>query len=87
MPFKIHLPEGAFFLWVWIPGLPVTSAELYEKLKAEGVFVISGHHFFPGMDEDWRHRNESLRLSYSQDDDVVANGIRVLGRVVKAILT
>ena len=87
IPFKIHLPEGAFFLWLWIPGLPVTSAELYEKLKAEGVFVISGHHFFPGMDEDWRHRNECLRLSYSQDDDVVANGIRVLGRVVKAILT
>ncbi len=25
LPLRIHRPEGAFFLWLWFPGLPVTS--------------------------------------------------------------
>ena len=32
------------------PVLPVTSAELYERLKARGVVVVSGHYFFPGLE-------------------------------------
>jgi len=48
LPLRIHRPEGAFFLWLWFPGLPVTSQELYRRLKARGVLVLSGHHFFPG---------------------------------------
>ena len=31
---RIHRPEGAFFLWLWMPGLPIASAALYERLKA-----------------------------------------------------
>ena len=44
----IHKPEGAIFLWLWFKGLPISSAELYERLKKRKVLVISGHHFFPG---------------------------------------
>ena len=37
LPLRIHEPEGAFFLWLWFPGLPIDSAELYRRLKHRGV--------------------------------------------------
>ena len=85
VPFRIHVPEGAFFLWLWLPGLPITSHELYRRLKAKGVFVMSGHHFFPGLAEPWRHRDECLRLSYAQDDAVVEAGLRIVGEEVRSL--
>ena len=85
IPYKIHVPEGAFFLWLWLPGLPITSHELYQRLKTKGVFVMSGHHFFPGLKEPWRHRDECLRLSYSQDEEVVQAGMRIIGKEVREL--
>ncbi len=84
LPFRMHEPEGAFFLWLWLPGLPIPSAELYRRLKAAGVLVLSGHYFFPGLDEPWPHRDECIRISYAQDDETVARGIRILAREVRA---
>jgi valine--pyruvate aminotransferase len=78
LPLVIHQPEGAFFLWLWFPGLPITSAELYQRLKARGVYVISGHHFFFGLEADWPHRQECLRINYSQAPESVARGIEIL---------
>lgn len=83
LPFRIHVPEGAFFLWLWLPGLPITSAELYERLKRNDVFVISGHHFFPGLETDWPHRNECLRISFAQRGKVVADGMRMIAAEVR----
>ena len=85
VPHKIHTPEGAFFLWLWLPGLPIPSAELYERLKDSGVLVISGHHFYPGVREPWRHRDECLRISFAQDDDIVARGIGILAAEIKKL--
>ena len=85
IPYKIHVPEGAFFLWLWLPGLPITSHELYQRLKTKGVFVMSGHHFFPGLEEPWRHRDECLRLSYSQDEEVVEAGMRIIGKEIREL--
>ena len=53
LDYYIHKPEGAIFLWLWLPGLPISSDKLYERLKEKGVIVISGSHFFPGLEEDW----------------------------------
>ena len=75
----VHKPEGAYFLWLWLPKLSITSAQLYERLKARGVYVIPGHHFFPGLDEDWPHREQCIRVSYAQEADVVREGIRIIG--------
>jgi valine--pyruvate aminotransferase len=79
----VHRPEGAFFLWLWMPELPVTSAELYRRLKARGVLVLSGHHFFPGLADDWRHRQECLRISYAQAPEVVRRGLGVIGEEIR----
>ena len=76
VPHRIHSPEGAFFLWLWLPGLPIPSAELYRRLKRAGVFVLSGHYFFPGLTEPWPHRNECLRISFAQDEPIVREGLR-----------
>ncbi len=85
-PCHIHRPEGAMFLWVWFPGLPVTSAQLYRRLKDAGVLVVPGHHFFPGLEAtDWPHRNECLRVSFAQPDATVEAGIKAIAAQVKRI--
>ena len=66
----IHPPEGAFFLWLWMPEISITSDELYRRLKDRGVYILPGHHFFPGLDEDWSHRHECIRISYSQGSEL-----------------
>lgn len=82
----VHKPEGAMFLWLWFPDLPITSLELYQRLKARGVLVVSGHYFFPGLpDDDWQHRHECLRVTYSQDDEQVARGLRIIADEVKTV--
>ncbi|WP_077530791.1 valine--pyruvate transaminase [Vreelandella utahensis] len=83
-PWRVHKPEGAMFLWLWFPDLPISSLELYKRLKARGVLVVSGHYFFPGLpDEDWRHRHECLRVTYSQNEVDVARGLHAIAEEVK----
>ena len=81
--YRVHRPEGALFLWLWFPDLPISSAELYRRLKARDVLVLSGHHFFPGLEEDWQHRNECIRVTYSQDSESVRKGISIIADEVK----
>lgn len=81
-PFHVHKPEGAIFLWLWFPDLPITSQELYQRLKARGVLVIAGEHFFPGIEEDWRHRHECIRVTYSQDPEDVEAGLGIIAEEV-----
>ncbi len=81
--FHVHKPEGAFFLWLWFPDLPITSRELYLRLKERGVLIVPGHYFFPGLTEDWRHKNECIRVNYSQDAETVTSGIKIIAQEVK----
>lgn len=83
VPCYIHKPEGAFFLWLWFKDLPISSQTLYERLKARNVIVLSGHHFFPGLKEDWPHKHECLRVSYAQDDVTVHAGIQIIAEEVR----
>ncbi len=82
LPYRIHKPEGAIFLWLWFEGLPITSEELYQRLKARGVLVISGHHFFPGLEDDWQHRHECIRVTYCQDASVIEQGATIIAEEV-----
>ena len=83
----VHTPEGALFLWLWLPQLSISSADLYARLKARGVLVLSGHHFFPGLDESpqehWPHRDQCLRVTYARDEETVQRGIAILGDEVR----
>ena len=85
---KIHKPEGAIFLWVWFKDLPITTVELYERLKAKGTLIIPSEHFFVGVDtKNFRHAHECIRLSIAQDDDTLKKGIATIGEVVRAVYT
>ena len=83
IPCRIHIPEGAMFLWLWFKDLPITSLELYQRLKDNGVLVVSGHYFFPGLSDSWQHKDECLRVTYSQDDDDVHRGLAIIAEVVR----
>lgn len=82
-PYRLHKPEGAMFLWLWFKDLPISSHELYQRLKARNVLVVSGHFFFPGLDPSWSHCQECIRVTYSQDEDQVARGIKIIAEEVK----
>lgn len=80
----MHRSEGALFLWFWFPGLPITSKELYHRLKQRGVLVIPGEYFFFGHDQpDWAHRHECIRVSYAMDEAVVRDGLRIIAEEVR----
>jgi len=81
--FHIHKPEGTFFLWLWFPGLPITNAELYQRLKKRRVLVVPGHYFFPGLKQRWKHKNECIRVNYSPDKETVTKGIKIIADEVK----
>jgi len=87
LPYHIHKPEGAIFLWLWFEGLPITSHQLYQRLKARGVLVVPGHNFFVGLQDDWAHRQECLRVSYAQNLDAVQRGISIIAEEVRRAYT
>jgi len=82
---KIHKAEGALFLWLWFKDLPISSNELYKRLKAKGLLIVSGHYFFPGLDQSWQHTQECIRINYAQDDDVVERGVTILASEINSL--
>ncbi|CAH0534767.1 Valine--pyruvate aminotransferase [Vibrio stylophorae] len=83
----IHKSEGAIFLWLWFPHLPISSVEFYRRLKARGVLVVPGEHFFIGLqDQNWPHAKQCLRLNYVQADDKMAKGIAIIAEVYQQLL-
>ena len=80
----MHRSEGALFLWLWFPGLPITSLELYQRLKQRGVLVVPGQYFFFGYDQpDWPHRDECIRVSYAMDETTVRDGLNIIAAEVR----
>ncbi|MFD2179067.1 valine--pyruvate transaminase [Veronia pacifica] len=85
--FKIHKPEGAMFLWLWFEGLPITTKELYQRLKKKGLLIVPGEYFFFGLEEQWKHSEECIRMNYVQDEETMRKGIAILAdEVNKAYL-
>ncbi|MGR8921747.1 MAG: valine--pyruvate transaminase [Gammaproteobacteria bacterium] len=86
LDYRLHRPEGAIFLWLWFPDLPIDAQLLYERLKQRGVLVIPGQYFFPGLAEPWHHRHECLRVSYAQPPAAVDAGMRIIAEEVRRVL-
>lgn len=79
----IHIPEGAFFLWLWFEGLSITTSELYQELKQLGLLVVPGKYFFPGQESPDPHAECCIRMNYAQSEHDLRRGIDILGRVLK----
>lgn len=83
LDYYVHKPEGTFFFWLWFRNLPITSQELYTRLKQRGVIIVPGHYFFPGLEQPWRHKHECIRMHFAQADTVVREGIRIIADEVR----
>jgi valine--pyruvate aminotransferase len=85
LDYRLHRPEGAFFLWLWLPSLSLTSSALYDRLKAVGVLVIPGESAFFGLDEDWPHSRQCLRVSFALPEAQLINGLALIAATLRTM--
>jgi valine--pyruvate aminotransferase len=85
LPVLMHKPEGAFFLWLWCQDLPITTKELYTRLKARQVFVIPGEDFFIDIDPSWPHTKQCLRINYGQPTEKLRAGLEILAAELRQL--
>ncbi len=79
--FHIHKPEGSMFLWLWFEGLGISTGELYQRLKHNGLLIVPGKYFFPGQANDAdAHAESCVRMNYVQSEQDLAKGIEILAR-------
>ena len=79
----IHKPEGAIFLWLWFKDLPITTEQLYQRLKARGVLMVPGHNFFPGLDKPWPHTHQCMRMNYVPEPEKIEAGVKILAEEIE----
>lgn len=79
----IHKPEGAIFLWLWFKDLPITTEELYQRLKKRGVLMVPGDFFFPGLDEPWEHSHQCMRMNYVPEPEKIEAGVKILAEEIE----
>jgi valine--pyruvate aminotransferase len=98
-PYAIHRSEGAFFLWLWFPELPIASRVLYERLKARGVLIIPGEYFFYGDPcdrpssqaaadlpwDNWRHAAQCVRMTFTQSPNTIEQGVRIIADELRTL--
>ena len=85
LPWFLHRGEGAIFAWLWLKDLPVTDKEFYQQLKQVGVIVVPGSSFFPGLQENWPHKQQCLRISLTASDEEIAIGMQRLAKVAEQV--
>lgn len=85
LPWFLHRGEGAIFAWLWLQDLPITDWELYQHLKQVGVIVVPGSSFFPGLREEWPHKQQCIRISLTASDSDIETGMKRLATVVEQV--
>jgi len=82
---SLHRCEGAFFRWLRLTGLPISTRELYQRLKARQVLVVPGEAFFFGLPHPWAHHTECLRLNCSGAPDTVREALHIIADEVRLV--
>jgi valine--pyruvate aminotransferase len=85
LPWFLHRGEGAIFAWLWLKDLPISDWEFYQQLKQVGVIVVPGSSFFPGLQEDWLHKQQCLRISLTASDEEIETGMQRLAKVAQQV--
>ena len=85
IPWYLHQGEGAIFAWLWLKDLPMTDWEFYQKLKQVGVIAVPGSTFFPGLREDWQHKQQCLRISLTATEAEIAEAMQRLAEVAQQV--
>ncbi len=81
---RIHQPEGSMFLWLWFEELGISTTELYQRLKQNGLLVVPGKYFFPGQRNVSAHAESCVRMNYAQSEAALEKGIGILARELRA---
>lgn len=85
LPWFLHRGEGAIFAWLWLQDLPISDWEFYQELKQVGVIVVPGSTFFPGLEEEWEHKQQCLRISLTGSDEELTVGMQRLAKVTEQV--
>jgi valine--pyruvate aminotransferase len=85
LPWYLHRGEGAIFAWMWFQDLPMTDRDLYQLLKQVGIIVVPGNSFFPGLREDWAHKEQCIRISLTASDADITTAMERLAKVVTQV--
>jgi valine--pyruvate aminotransferase len=86
IPWFLHQGEGAIFAWLWIKDLPMSDWKFYQELKKVGVIVVPGSGFFPGLKEDWQHKQECLRISLTATETEIITAMKKLAEVTRLVI-
>jgi valine--pyruvate aminotransferase len=86
LPWFLHQGEGAIFAWLWLENLPMTDWEFYQELKKVGVIVVPGNGFFPGLKENWQHKQECLRISLTATKTEIITAMKKLAEVTRLVM-
>jgi 2-aminoadipate transaminase len=79
---KWTVPGGGMFLWVTLPKM-VNTRLMFKRAVAKQVAYVVGDAFYP---DSSNYNSMRLNFSYS-DDDVIREGIKRLGEVIKEEMT
>jgi valine--pyruvate aminotransferase len=85
LPWFLHRGEGGIFAWLWLKDLPISDWEFYQKLKEVSVIVVPGNTFFPGLDEEWEHKHQCVRISLTGSDQEIALAMQRLAKVAETV--
>jgi len=85
LPWFLHRGEGAIFAWLWLQDLPITDEKFYQQLKQVGVIVVPGSSFFPGLREEWPHKQQCLRISLTASNQEIETGVQRLAKLAQQI--
>ncbi len=85
VPWFLHIGEGAIFGWLWFQDLPISDWDLYQKLKEVGVLVVPGSPFFPGLQQEWKHKQECIRISLTATDEEIEQGIKRIAAILQKL--
>jgi valine--pyruvate aminotransferase len=85
IPWYLHQGEGAIFAWLWLKDLPMTDWEFYQQLKQARVIVVPGSTFFPGLQADWQHKQQCLRISLTATETEIAEAMKRLAQVAQRV--
>ncbi|ERT08448.1 aminotransferase class I and II family protein [Lyngbya aestuarii BL J] len=85
LPWYLHRGEGAIFAWMWFEDLPISDWEFYQQLKQVGVICVPGSSFFPGLSEDWPHKQQCIRMSLTASDEEIVEAMERLAQVTQRV--
>jgi valine--pyruvate aminotransferase len=85
VPWFLHRSEGSIFAWLWLKDLSITDWEFYQQLKQVGVIVVPGSPFFPGLPENWLHKQQCIRISLTASNKEIEIGVQRLAKVTRQL--